>query len=327
VRQPLDAGPLRERAFRLLFLGQSFSVLGNAIAPIALAFAVLEAGGSATELGLVLAAQSIPTVLFLLAGGVFADRLPRRAVMVGADLVRGGTQATLAALLLTGDAELWHFYALQAANGVATAFFYPASGGLVPETVPAGRLQQANALLSLSRSGGQLTGPAVAGALVATVGPAWGLVADAATFLLSAWFLALMPLAAHSRASIEPFLRELREGWQEFRSRTWLWLGVLYSGSRALRLRSHWGCPRSRSQLSRSCPRPGCPWRTRSGSRPSWSRYRRPRSRASVPTTGSARSPSSRSDSRLPGRRHPSSASGRPSGSRPRGESAPRFSS
>jgi MFS family permease len=150
--------------------------------------------------------------------------------MVGADLVRGGTQATLAALLLTGDAELWHFYALQAANGVATAFFYPASGGLVPETVPAGRLQQANALLSLSRSGGQLTGPAVAVALVATVGPAWGLVADAATFLLSAWFLALMPLAAHSRASIEPFLRELREGWQEFRSRTWLWLGVLYSG-------------------------------------------------------------------------------------------------
>jgi predicted MFS family arabinose efflux permease len=225
----IDAGPLRERAFRLLFLGQSFSVLGNQLAPIALAFAVLEADGSATDLGLVLAAQSVPTVLFLLVGGVFADRLPRRAVMIASDLVRAGTQAALAVLLLAGQAELWHFFVLQATNGFATAFFYPASGGLVPETVSPGRLQQANALLSLSRSGGMLAGPAIAGLIVATVGPAWGLVADAATFAISAWFLALMPLAPHSRAAVEPFLRELREGWQEFRSRTWLWLGVLYS--------------------------------------------------------------------------------------------------
>jgi hypothetical protein len=230
VRARVDAGPLRERPYRLLFLGQSFSFLGDMIAPIALAFAVLEAGGSATDLGLVLAARSVPTVLFLLVGGVFADRLPRRAVMLGSDLVRGGTQGLLAALILAGQAELWHFLVLQAVNGLASAFFYPASGGLVPETVSPARLQQANALLSLSRSGGSLLGPVVAGALVATVGPAWGLAADAATFVISAWFLALMPLPPHSRAAVEPFLRELRDGWQEFRSRTWLWVGVLYSG-------------------------------------------------------------------------------------------------
>ena len=229
MRLPVDAGPLRERAFRLLFLGQSLSELGNGIAPVALAFAVLETVGGATELGLVLAARTVPTVVFLITAGVFADRLPRRAVMVGSDLVRGLTQVGLAAIILVGDAELWHYLVLQAANGTAVAFFNPASEGLVPQTVSPARLQQANALLSLSGSTGFIVGPAIAGALVATVGPAWGLAADGATFFASAAFLARMPLRPHSRAKIEPFIRELRDGWQEFRSRTWLWLGVLYS--------------------------------------------------------------------------------------------------
>jgi Major Facilitator Superfamily len=229
VRRRVDPGPLRERAYRLLFLGQSLSELGNGIAPVALAFAVLETVGGATELGLVLAARTVPTVIFLLAGGVFADRLPRRAVMIGSDLVRGLTQVGLAALILAGDAELWHYLVLQAANGTAVAFFNPASEGLVPQTVSPSRLQQANALLSLSSSTGFIVGPAIAGALVATVGPAWGLAADGATFFASAAFLARMPLPPHSRAKIEPFLRELRDGWHEFSSRTWLWLGVLYS--------------------------------------------------------------------------------------------------
>lgn len=226
----LDLGPLHERPFRLLWLGQSFSVVGDAIAVIAIAFAVIETGGGATELGFVLAAQAVPTVVFLLGGGVFADRLPRRAVMLVSDLVRGGTQAALASIILSGHAELWHFLVLQALNGFATAFFYPASAGLVPETVSSPRLQQANALLSLTKSAGAIVAPAIAGAIVATVGPAWGLVADAATFGTSAVFLGLMPLPPHSRAEIEPFLRELREGWREFTSRAWLWLGVLYSG-------------------------------------------------------------------------------------------------
>jgi MFS family permease len=229
VRVRVDPGPLRERPYRLLFLGQSLSELGNGIAPVALAFAVLETVGGATELGFVLAARTVPTVVFLLAAGVFADRLPRRAVMVGSDLVRGLTQVGLAVLILAGDAELWHYLVLQAANGTAVAFFNPASEGLVPQTVSPARLQQANALLSLSASTGFIVGPAIAGALVATVGPAWGLAADGATFFASAVFLARMPLPPHSRAKIEPFLRELRDGWQEVRSRTWLWLGVLYS--------------------------------------------------------------------------------------------------
>jgi MFS family permease len=221
-------GALEERPFRLLWLGQTLSALGDAFIPVALAFAVLtELDGSAADLGLVLASFTLAQVVLMLAGGVWADRLPRRAVMIGADVVRAGLNAFLAVVLITGTAELWHLIAGAGLSGAAIAFFNPASTGLIPETVSAARLQEANALMRLSRGTIQILGPGVSGLLVAGFGPGWAFALDSASFVASVAFLAAMPLAATTRRARQPFLRELAEGWQEVRSRTWVWTGLL----------------------------------------------------------------------------------------------------
>ncbi len=220
----MRVGALAERDFRLLFLARSISQLGSAFAPIALAFAVLDnLGGSATDLGLVLAATWIPEILLALLGGVWADRLPRNLVMVGTDLLLFAVQATVAVLLLTGVAELWHLLVLGALRGVAEAFFFPAISGVVPQLVSAARLQQANSLLRLTQSGASIVGAASAGAVVAAFGPGWALAFDSATFLASAAFLVRIRLPRPVREAGSTILRELREGWNEFWSRTWLW--------------------------------------------------------------------------------------------------------
>jgi MFS family permease len=139
-------GPLAEREFRLLFTGQLVTLLGTAVAPIALAFAVLDLTHSGTDLGLVLAAAGVPQLLLVLFGGVFADRLPRHLVMVGSNLLSAAAQGAIAVLLLTHHAQLWQFLALQVVRGTATSFFFPASQGLIPQTVSTYQLQQANAL-------------------------------------------------------------------------------------------------------------------------------------------------------------------------------------
>jgi MFS family permease len=158
-------GVLRGRHFRLLYIGQGCSYLGDALVPVALAFAVLDLTGSATDLGMVLLASRLPQVLLVLTGGVVGDRLPRHRVMLAADLLRCATQGTTAALLVTGTARLWALLALQAAAGAAAAFFNPAASGLLPQTVNAARLQQANALMGLSRSATGILGQVGAGVL------------------------------------------------------------------------------------------------------------------------------------------------------------------
>jgi predicted MFS family arabinose efflux permease len=220
-------GALRERQFRLLFIGQSVSILGDAMSGVALAFAVLEIGGSASQLGLVLAAGAVPFLVFLLVGGVVADRLPRRGVMLTADVVRMATQATMAVLLIAGVAEVWELAALQALRGTASAFFGPASTGLIPQTVSAERLQEANALRGLASAASWIAGPALAGALVAGAGAGWALGADAATFGVSAVALAALRLPARERVPAGRFLADLRAGWDEFTARSWVWVTVL----------------------------------------------------------------------------------------------------
>jgi MFS family permease len=223
-------GPLARSEFRLLFLARAISFFGSAIAPVAIAFAVLDLTGSASDLGLVLAARMVPQLLFLLVGGVWADRLPRHLVMVASDLVTGGAQAVTAALVLTGRAEIWHLVALQAIGGTGYAFFFPASTGLVPQTVEPALLQQANAVLRMALNVSSIGGAAFGGVLVATVGSGWALAIDAATFFISAGFLFAMRVVPGERLEAPNFLVELREGWREFASRTWLWVVVLAFG-------------------------------------------------------------------------------------------------
>jgi len=195
LRIPL--GALQEREFRLFFTRQSVSLLGDAVTLFALVWAVLDLTGSARDLGFVIAAKTAPLVIFLLVGGVFADRLPRRGVMVTADITRIGIQAATAALLLSHTARVWELIVLQALAGAATAFFNPASTGLTPMTVSAERLQEANALRGKSMAATQLAGPALAGILIVTVGPGYALALDAASFAVGAFCLARLHLPVH----------------------------------------------------------------------------------------------------------------------------------
>jgi len=223
---PRSLEVLREREYRLFFFGQAVSLLGDGMVNVALAFAVLDLTGSASELGLVLAARMLPLVGFLLAGGVMADRLPRRTVMIAADLVRVASQGAIAALLIAGAAEVWQLAALSAVTGSATAFFNPASTGLMPAVVSSARLQQANALRGLAMAAGQIAGPALAGILVAGAGAGWALAVDAATFAVSVGFLVRLRVPAMERLVVRSILADLREGWDTFRSLTWLWTFV-----------------------------------------------------------------------------------------------------
>ena len=214
-------GPLAERPFRLLWLGRSLSSIGDALIPVAAAFAVLDIG-SATDLGLVLGAEMGGRMVFVLIGGVFADRLPRRAVMIGADAVRAGIQAVIAAAFFTGGIEVWHLVVSFFLFGTASAFFDPASTGLVPQVVSASRLQEANALLGLSRNAIKLFGPAAAGVLVATAGYTFVFAIDAASFVASLLCLARMPRLPRLPARAQSVLADAREGIGEVLKRRWM---------------------------------------------------------------------------------------------------------
>lgn len=219
---------LRERDFRLLWIGQATSAFGSGLVPVALAFAVIGLTGSPSELGLVLSAGLVSRVCLLLLGGVVADRLPRQHLMVAADALRAATQGTVAVLLLTGTAHVLELLVLFALYGAGDAFFSPASTGLVPETVSPARLQQANSLMGMGRDAARVSGPALAGLIVAGVGPGVAFAVDAATFLVSSVSLALLHVAPFVRAGERPgLLTDLRDGWRELASRRWVWLMIL----------------------------------------------------------------------------------------------------
>ena len=219
---------LRRRDFRLLFLGQGISVLGDRMVVVALAFAVIELGGSASDVGLVLAAGTLTLVATLLAGGVVADRTSRRAVMLWADLLRVASQGAMAALVISGAGELWMLGALAGVAGIGSGFFSPASTGLLPEIVSPDELQPANALRSTAVSASEILGPALAGLVVAAAGAGWAIAVDATTFAASAVCLALLHPPAREVRERSSFLTDLREGWVAFSSRRWVWAFVLY---------------------------------------------------------------------------------------------------
>ena len=219
---------LARRDFRLLLAGQAVSVLGDRMVAVALAFAVLEVGGSASAVGLVLASGTVTLVGSVLIGGVVGDRASRRAVMIAADLIRVASQGAMAALLIAGVADVWMLAALAAVTGAATGFFNPASTGLLPEIVPPEELQPANALRSAGISAGEILGPLAAGLLVAAAGAGAAIAVDAATFAISAACLSRLQVSARAERAGGTFLAELRAGWTAFRSRRWVWTFVAY---------------------------------------------------------------------------------------------------
>jgi MFS family permease len=218
-------GVLTERNFRLLFTATTITTIGDRLAAIALAFAVLDFG-SATDLGIVLASSQAVEAVVLVFGGVLSDRLPRNLVLVGASLVQASAQAATAAVVLAGGESIWLLVALQAVYGVGSGMVVPAEIGLVPQTVSAARLQQANALQGMSRNLVGVLGPALGGALVVAGSPGIALAADALSFLVCAVLLARIRVPRRSGEERAGYLAELREGWREFTSRTWLWSTV-----------------------------------------------------------------------------------------------------
>ena len=218
---------LRLPQFRRIFLAQTVSTLGDNIAPIAVAFAVLATRDSAVDLGLVLAARVLPLALFIVIGGAWADRLPRKSIMVASDLVRLGTQGAFALVLLIPGAPLWTLLVLQAGNGVASAFFRPASSGLIQEAVPKAQRQSANALLSATNNISGIVGPAIAALLIAFAGNAWAVGIDALSFGVSALFLIGVVVPPRELKERTGLGREIAEGFRAVVERRWAGLSIL----------------------------------------------------------------------------------------------------
>ena len=179
-------GALSSRNFRLLVGCDVMSMTGTAMATVAVPFAVLRSGGSASDIGFVAVSGLVPTIVFLLLGGVVADRLPRQRVMVLANVVQGAMQAAFALLVLTGRAQLYEMMLLTAGRGVAFGFYMPAAQGLLPQTVAATELASANAIRRLGLNAAQISGAAFGGIVIAVAGPGWGLVGDAASYAAAA---------------------------------------------------------------------------------------------------------------------------------------------
>ena len=236
---------LHRRGFRFFFTGQTVSLLGTAMSPVALAFAVLDAShDKAGDLGVVLTAHMIPMLVFLLIGGATADRFARRTVLVWANLGSGLTQGAVAALLLTGHYSLILVALLELLNGVLAAFTTPALRGFVPELVERHQIQQANALLSSMRNATKIFGPSLSGVLVVAIGSGPAIAFDAATYLFAAICLrqlsstspptaisgptvASQPIATNAVKPPTPpktaILTDIGEGWRQFRGFRWVW--------------------------------------------------------------------------------------------------------
>ncbi|WP_226532257.1 MFS transporter [Microbacterium paraoxydans] len=218
---------MQDRNFRWFFLARAITMITGSMSSIALAFAVLEIDNDARSLSFVLTAFTVSNIVFVLFGGVIADRLPRALIIQACYVVDILSIGTIAVLLFTGNATIPLLILLSIVNGASTAFVLPAMQGIIPQLTTPEHLQQANAMLSFVRSAVTIGGPVLAGILVATAGPAWAMVVQAAGWTIAIPVLALVRLPPPSHAGGTGMLHDLRIGWQEFWSRSWLWTVVL----------------------------------------------------------------------------------------------------
>ncbi len=220
--------PLRHPNFRWYWTASTVNIAGNTMAGVALAFAVLSITDSASALGIVLAAETAPMAMFILFGGVIADRVPLTAVLRVGMFVLAASQGATAALVISGRAEIWMLACLAVVNGTASAITFPAFASIMPRLVPRELLQQANALQSFSRGALRVIGPTISALLVVGVGAGWGLAFDAATWFAAALILfkVRLPPRPPREEQTSPFT-ELRLGWDYVRHTTWLWVVVL----------------------------------------------------------------------------------------------------
>ncbi len=228
-RDANQIGLMSERNFRLFLIGYTTSMIGTGVVPVALSFALLKEGRSAQEIGFVFAAQTVPLVLLLLLGGAAADR-SRKAVMVSADLARCASEVALATLFIVTTPSLYSVMALASVLGIGQAFSSPALSGLMPQLTKTSNIHQANAIKASASSAGQLIGPALAGIVIAVASPGWALYIDGVSYAISALCIVLLRIPRMKPRTGESMLVELRHGWREFSSRSWLWIIVVQFG-------------------------------------------------------------------------------------------------
>jgi Transmembrane secretion effector len=226
--------PLAERDFRLLWAGQAISLLGDGVLTVALAWQTLQLSSSPTALGLVMFARATPRIVLMLLGGVISDRLPRRLVMLAADLVQALAVGVIALLAAGDQLRLWHLVVLGAVASAASAFFLPASTALLPELLATDLLLPANALSTSSRVlAAQFAGPALGGLLIAAAGTAAAFAVDAASFLVSVATLAMLRTRPEPRPASERttgMLQEVGEGLTYARGQPWIWVTLVVAG-------------------------------------------------------------------------------------------------
>ena len=218
------------RDFRILLVDRLLAPFSNGFSLVGVSFAVLNLTGSTADLSYVLAAQVAPMLVFTLVSGVFADRLRPQWVIVAGNLAVIVGEGTFGLLVLTGHPALWTMIGLEALNGIGAAMFYPASQALLPQIVPDELLQEGSSISRLAMNTGQMTGAAVAGLVVAALGPGWALTLCAIGMTGTIPLLLSMKGSKNLRLATAKgagMITELREGWTEFRSHTWLWATVI----------------------------------------------------------------------------------------------------
>jgi MFS family permease len=227
LRLPAILEPLRHRDFRLLWIGQTSSRLGDSAYSVALPLQVLAIGGNPLQLGIVFSLSAVSRIALLLVGGSVVDRLPRRRVLIATDLAEGAIVTVIAVLGFTSRLQVEHLYLAAILFGASGAFFTPALSAIIPELVPSEILISGNALRGFSRQAGTILGPVLAGVLIALSGPPAAFAFDAATFGVS--LVALLLISSRpARAAREgsSLLAEIREGWSYTFSVPWLWITI-----------------------------------------------------------------------------------------------------
>jgi predicted MFS family arabinose efflux permease len=218
------------RDFRLLLADRLLAPAAFAFSLVGISFAVLDATGSTADLSYVLAAQIAPSLVFALVGGVVADRVAPQRVIIAANVMIAVGEGTFGILVLTTRPHVWLMILLEMVTGTGMAVFYPASAALLPRLVPGDLLQEASAMSRLAMNTAQMAGAAVAGLFVAAAGPGWALATCGVGMLGSVPLLLAIRSGGNERLQGSSMLREIRDGWSEFRSHTWLWVIVAQYG-------------------------------------------------------------------------------------------------
>jgi MFS family permease len=214
---------LAHRDFRLLLADRLVAPGAFAFSMVGVSFAVLDATGSTADLSYVLAAQILPSLVFALVGGVFADRFAPQRVIVAANVMIAVGEGGFGLLVLLGQPQLWQMIGLETITGAGMAIFYPASQALLPRLVPDSQLQEASAMSRLAMNAAQMAGAGIAGVFVAAAGPGWALATCGIGMFGTVPLLLAIRAPGAVRTQTPNVLRELRDGWSAFASRRWLW--------------------------------------------------------------------------------------------------------